>query len=409
MAKYDVTYACGHDGVVQLFGRGKDREWKLKRYESQLCDACAEKQKEKEREEANAEAAATAKKAGLPELVGSEKQIKYGETCRQDLINLIIAGKNNLQSKLERGTVSEKMLDKAKEYVSRMDSVLEYIKQRKTKASWWIENYKWTRGYGELQALIDRLIVEQGSAPSLEEEKREQEEAEEQKNKEIACTVRPENPVSEAVAKIRLNKDQGTITIHFAEFDDKFRKIVKERLRMTWSSGRWERKINEEINGTLADRVAEAGHLLLAEGFIVQILNEELLNKAISADYNPEHTNWIVKKAKSNYIGWFAIRWDKNDDFYNVARRIPESRYASPYVVVPPHRFEELLDFAERYDFRLTQSAYEIVEQAREERDQMPVVDVPKPREKKKVVADTKRPELTPEEVGIDEEFRDDN
>lgn len=40
MAKYDVTYACGHTGVVSLFGPNKDRERKLEWLAGQLCPAC---------------------------------------------------------------------------------------------------------------------------------------------------------------------------------------------------------------------------------------------------------------------------------------------------------------------------------------------------------------------------------
>lgn len=31
MAKYDVTYSCGHTDVVQLYGKNADRERELRR------------------------------------------------------------------------------------------------------------------------------------------------------------------------------------------------------------------------------------------------------------------------------------------------------------------------------------------------------------------------------------------
>lgn len=41
MAKYEVTFSCGHKGEVQLLGPGKDRERKLAWYaESGLCPDC---------------------------------------------------------------------------------------------------------------------------------------------------------------------------------------------------------------------------------------------------------------------------------------------------------------------------------------------------------------------------------
>lgn len=44
MAKYDVTYSCGHAGVVELFGKEKDRQNKIQWYESDgLCPECYKK------------------------------------------------------------------------------------------------------------------------------------------------------------------------------------------------------------------------------------------------------------------------------------------------------------------------------------------------------------------------------
>ena len=41
MAKYEVTFSCGHTGTVSLFGKNTDRENKLKWYEEQgLCPEC---------------------------------------------------------------------------------------------------------------------------------------------------------------------------------------------------------------------------------------------------------------------------------------------------------------------------------------------------------------------------------
>ena len=33
MAKYNITYSCGHEGTVQLFGKSEERERKIKYYE----------------------------------------------------------------------------------------------------------------------------------------------------------------------------------------------------------------------------------------------------------------------------------------------------------------------------------------------------------------------------------------
>lgn len=48
MAKYEITYACGHEGVVSLFGKGSDREYQLKRYSQGVCPDCYKKQLDEE-------------------------------------------------------------------------------------------------------------------------------------------------------------------------------------------------------------------------------------------------------------------------------------------------------------------------------------------------------------------------
>lgn len=53
MAKYDVTYSCGHEGTVDLFSKTSERERKLAWYEhTGVCPECYKKQqREKEEKE----------------------------------------------------------------------------------------------------------------------------------------------------------------------------------------------------------------------------------------------------------------------------------------------------------------------------------------------------------------------
>ena len=49
MAKYNVTYSCGHEGTVQLFGKSEERDRKIKYYEEfGICPECYKKQKQEE-------------------------------------------------------------------------------------------------------------------------------------------------------------------------------------------------------------------------------------------------------------------------------------------------------------------------------------------------------------------------
>ena len=72
MAKYDITYSCGHTETVQLYGKYADRE----RYiawasEHKTCSACRKADREAEK----AAAAERAKANGMVE--GSDKQLAW--------------------------------------------------------------------------------------------------------------------------------------------------------------------------------------------------------------------------------------------------------------------------------------------------------------------------------------------
>lgn len=82
MAKYSVTYACGHEGTIQLFGSMDKREKQLEIAAAKLCPECYRKKKETERAEINKEAERKSDAEGLPKLTGSEKQIAWANTLR---------------------------------------------------------------------------------------------------------------------------------------------------------------------------------------------------------------------------------------------------------------------------------------------------------------------------------------
>lgn len=81
--KYQVTFACGHEGRVDLFGKNSERERKLEQFARGICPECAAAQRAKEEEKA----VAAAKASGLPELEGSEKQVAWATRIRQNAIN----------------------------------------------------------------------------------------------------------------------------------------------------------------------------------------------------------------------------------------------------------------------------------------------------------------------------------
>lgn len=86
MASVYITYMCGHTEKAYFEGSVKAATRKAEYVgERKLCPECLEKEREKERELAEA----AAKKEGLPDLDGTEKQVNWAVTIR----NKILSGK----------------------------------------------------------------------------------------------------------------------------------------------------------------------------------------------------------------------------------------------------------------------------------------------------------------------------
>ncbi len=382
MAKYTVTRVCGHEETVVLFGKLKNRDWRLENVEPQkLCYECWQKKLEQEREEENQEAAEVAREQGLPQLTGSDKQIAWAETIRQQMLA-------EIDSFIFRDIKAEHRND------PKLFEAVDHIKNT-TEAHWWIDNRGLNMRY-ELRNLLERALKEvtkEKLKPTIDEAKAE-------------ATVRPESPVTETIAEIRVL--DSAVEISFPERRDDFRETVKG-MGYRWDNGCWRRKLLTK-NGTPQDRAAEAGHRLLAAGFPVRIYDEAIRAKAIAGDYDSECARWVQLHTGEKYTGWLAITWKRPDDYYGAAKRIAGARWSSPSMVIPPENFDEVLDFAQMHGFQVSQAAQEAIEAARVARDKTLTVSVSQPRDAARVVADGVPSVLeVPQEVEIDESLRDDD
>lgn len=75
MANYTITYACGHEGSVNLYGSYDERDRKIAWLETQDCPHC-----KKARIKARVDSITEEK--NLPALTGSEKQIAWAKEIR---------------------------------------------------------------------------------------------------------------------------------------------------------------------------------------------------------------------------------------------------------------------------------------------------------------------------------------
>lgn len=154
MAKYQVTFSCGHIEEMQLFGKVKDRERKIEYWERNgLCSECYRKQ----------QLEAATKKAGemgLPELQGTEKQVAWAQKIRftmigaiQDTINMerfakgfnakiAELGRDGFIAEIEKTIKDENQkksaIERFKKYCYNIDRLAAV--KTETSAKWFIDN-----------------------------------------------------------------------------------------------------------------------------------------------------------------------------------------------------------------------------------------------------------------------------
>lgn len=222
--------------------------------------------------------------------------------------------------------------------------------------------------------------------------------------------LRPEKPVTETVATIKL--EGKLLTASLTEKREDFRQIVKFQCNMDFDypSRRWFRKINQ-FAGEPRQRTVELCHRLLAANFVIEV-DTDWVEDIRAGNYEMEQTRWVKRIVDgSRYSDWFSITWVRFDDFYEVAIRLPGAHYHGDghCVAVPSAQFEAVLDFAEERSFELSEGALEILAKAKAQRDAAILTCVDKPKPRKRVVAQDKRPVLVvaPTEE-IASEFADD-
>src|SRR5690606_8314346 len=100
-------------------------------------------------------------------------------------------------------------------------------------------------------------------------------------------------------------------------------------------------------------------------GFPVRIYDQQLRQRILDGDFEPEPKRVIRKLNTGEHAGWFGLSWPRSEDYYRAASRLPGARWDKPYVLAPPAQCEAVVGFAETYDFALSPGAKELVEAAR--------------------------------------------
>lgn len=376
-------FKCGDCGAsVQTSGTNRsdaDRRAKWHEAQGHLCSDCEAKRRAIQ----SAKAAEVSKAAGLIALSGSEKQVAWAETIRERKLaslnmivqmaiivrdyesderidedrqairdQLVAFVKANPGAETWRMHLSEFM--RIVKHADRAIALLDIVKKN-AKSSWWIDNRDTmpARLALELRGEIDAELAAHMPIPAAEAEAMQEAQAD--------ALLKPAcEPKSQQVAEISLAGSGKEIRVSFAEKREDFRLLMRG-LGFAWSDRFWARSLNF-MQGDPIDRMAETAHRILALGYLVRLHDDDARSKAVSGDFQPEQTRWVVKANGGAYDGWCRISWPKSDDLYEPAKRIIGARYKDGHVYCPPGSIVEVADFAERYGFAMSESPRKMLE-----------------------------------------------
>ena len=314
--KYEIEYACGHTGTVQLFGKTADRERKVKWLETQICPACEKIEREQRYKAEAAEAQQKADELGLPELKGTEKQINWALTIRDR-----IYGDCKRFINLKRHPENQKYLD----WLFAHDQ-----------ASFWIDN---RNNVSFLKLKYKKEMEKQEVEDRIAEDTE---------------LIKPESQKTDVIAEI---KNDGNAVKVVADKDENIITVVKS-IGYKWRDGRWKLKITEKT-GDIENRIIETGNQLLNAGVPVK-MDKTLIQRAINGDYTPRSQKWITSDGKYIYVSWA-----KGLDYYKEAKALLGAVWEyGEGMKIKPEYYEDIREFADLYKFTITPKAADVLQLA---------------------------------------------
>lgn len=340
--KYNVTYACGHEGIVNLFGKMSDRDRKLEWLAGEDCPACRKAYMEEMHRQANESALEQAKANNLPELTGTQKQVAWAATLRQEFID-----------KLHKMNLTEQG-----------EKVLKYIIEQRTSATDWIDRRR-VPPVVIFQEYMNKLLDIALDGEKESETKSNEDDQGNEELKPVEKTVLiPENSKHDGTVIISINKNCVEARYHS---DEDFAAILRS-IGYSRNGAVWSRK-TDRLTGAAEDRAAELGCKLLNAGFSVELKTEKLRQMATEAAYSPEQKKWVELQTYADGKCKLAFIWPRNDEnsdqIYWELRKIKGSRWSKPYVTIPIDMCNMAEDFADLWGFKFLPEAKMAIERYR--------------------------------------------
>ncbi len=331
---------CGAEFEIEVYKPNRRTadsyaEWVSKTHT--LCYDCEKAITEAKRKEENEAAAKKAEEAGLPKLIGSEKQIAWATTIRQELVDKVM----NTERVHDGYDIDE--LKKNRELFMELINEGDLLT-----AKWWIDYRDYLNG-----SIYDRLRHKKAAAEKAAKEAAQeaaQEPAKEEKKEEEPEIVAPAEAKKNGMAEVKVVN--GGVSAMY-EKDDTFRSVVKA-LNFRWE-GVWFLKTSE-LTGDPQNVAVELICKLLAKGFTVKVIAKdraEIIRRVQAGEYTPMTTRWVISFDSKT----FGIRWGAGEDLYSLARSLPGSSYSMGCVTVPLKNHQAVEDFAQAKGFKFTKEA----------------------------------------------------
>ena len=157
----------------------------------------------------------------------------------------------------------------------------------------------------------------------------------------------------------RIEETQTRLIVLTPMKDEKVINMLK-RLSFSWASNGWTRARPETD-----DLLIEVAVSFLSMGLIVSIPRDEIIPRIIAGKYAPYITKRVYAddERRNFYFDW---AWG-DGDFYGEIRKIHGSWWdrGKKRVVVPKEQYNEVLDFAEKHSFMISDSAMAMIEETR--------------------------------------------
>lgn len=372
MTTYTGICRCGHEGTIRI-RRGqedfKTQEEVEKAFSETLCKKCRYELKKRQEAECNEYIKDNFKALELPVLEGTEKQIAWASTIRQEM--LIIWEKHLIEDFIRPAS----LLSDIKTYgpafdekgnghkvADMLDKIIKNstdIEKKRLVADLFVSVLKTIRKAsiyidietGSTRVSIRGLLYKAFIELNINDNKEPKE-----------VIISPENAIDERIVNI-YSKDN---TIYCESYADMDVKSICKANHYIWSphSVAWYRNINARVSGTIDDRKIELANKILKAGYIIRIDNPTLKEKIINGEYTAEHRRWIGEcEGKLIVVFDFKDHPEINKAFNVIKGCVWERNIKC--LQLPAEMYLQVQDLAEIYDFKYNDKALELIERVK--------------------------------------------